>query len=250
MLGLGEDSCAFGVMNGSRWPAGSFEVDPSECDMANFLNVTNSEQSPPGHGCPEVCAVDPESCSPLNTCQSPIIVNLDGKGLEFSGPDDPVRFDLGALGYKELITWTKRGSSDAFLVLDLNGNGCVDNGRELFGNYTLLSDGHMAGNGYVALAQYDEPAEGGNRDGVIDRFDAIYSRLRLWTDINHDGIAQVSEVVSLTDAGLVALDLNYHRSERRDRYGNRLRFMSDAWIRKGGHEQRTSTADVFFIRLQ
>jgi hypothetical protein len=108
----------------------------------------------------------------------------------------------------------------------------------------------MAGNGYLALAQYDAPGQGGNGDGIIDKFDAVYSRLRLWVDSNHDGIAQASELRSLEEAGLVKIDLAYHRSMRRDRYGNRLRYMSDAWIRKGGREVRVSTTDVFFIRVQ
>ncbi len=107
------------------------------------------------------------------TRYDPLILDLDGDGFNIEAKKNGTNFDLDKNGFAEKINWTSR---DGFLCLDLNGNGTIDNGGELFGDQTLLADGTAAKNGFEALAQYD-----GNGDGVIDENDEIFSSLNVWT---------------------------------------------------------------------
>ena len=128
--------------------------------------------------------------------------------------------------------------------------GRIDDGGELFGNHTRLVDGTFASNGYEALAQYDEVINGGNANGFIDPGDAVFARLRIWTDWNHDGRTDPGELLTLSEAGIVAIDLDYHFSHKQDRYGNEFRYRGRA-VRSDGHEEHeVTTYDVFFVPAQ
>jgi hypothetical protein len=92
--------------------------------------------------------------------------------------------------------------------LDRNGNGVIDSGIELFGNRTPQPRCETP-NGFIALAEFDLRAEGGNGDGVIDRRDAVFARLLLWKDRNHDGLSQASELEPLRRSGIESISLDY-----------------------------------------
>lgn len=170
---------------------------------------------------------------------SPILIDLDHDGFQLTGLNDAVLFDVDADGTPNRISWTAAGVADSFLVLDRNGNGVIDDGQELFGNATRLVSGHTASNGYLALRELDA-----NGDEAIDASDAIWPSLQVWTDRNHDGVSQSSELQSLDEAGVDLLDTRYSESQRRDRYGNLFRFKARALVA----DKQSKTYDVFFMQ--
>ncbi|AEB59711.1 hypothetical protein MDS_3680 [Ectopseudomonas mendocina NK-01] len=120
----------------------------------------------------------------------PLVLDLAGNGFSTSGLSRPVRFDLDADGRIDSISAPT--GDDALLALDRNGNGRIDDGRELFG------DQHGAANGFAELARFDD-----NGDGRIDAADAVFDKLRL---LRFDAQGR-QQLQTLGEAGVSAIDL-------------------------------------------
>jgi len=219
-MGLNDcDGCAIGanvmVTNAPvpPWTSTMGQPGPTSCDILVTETVANDYQCctvftcPSQNGCP---------------CNSPILLDIDGKGFKLTNAANGVVFDITGYGNPVQMAWTAPGANNAFLALP-GRDGLVHNGKELFGNFTPQPPS-PAPNGYAALAVYDDPNHGGNGDGVIDSRDAIFSSLRLWIDANHDGICQPNELYTLPSLGVNSISLKYKETRKTDQYGNLFRY--------------------------
>lgn len=138
---------------------------------------------------------------------SPLVLDLAGDGLDVGTETE---FDLNAAGFQVNTRWVS--GDDALLVLDRNGNGIIDDGRELFGNQDGLA------NGFENLRRFDD-----NGDGAIDARDAVYARLRLWQDADSDGRSSSDELATLSSMGVRSISLWYTQGSAVDIHGSQMR---------------------------
>ncbi|QED92247.1 hypothetical protein EZJ17_06220 [Eikenella exigua] len=124
-------------------------------------------------------------------------------------------FDHDGDGIRTASGWV--GKEDGLLVYDRNGDGIINNGSELFGEATHLKNGGTAEHGFAALADLDD-----NGDGKIDAADKAFSSLRVWRDLNQDGISQEGELLTLEQAKVQSLSTQFSNTNRSLGDGNTL----------------------------
>lgn len=181
---------------------------------------------------------------------SPVIIDIGADGIELTSKTGGVLFDLDGDGTREQLSWTSATSEDAWLCLDRNGNGSIDNGKELFGSYTEQPDPPEGTepNGFIALAEFDKPENGGNEDGIIDARDSVYQSLQLWQDTNHNGTSEAGELRPLQSFGVEAINLDYRYSRIVDEFGNQFRYRTRLKLKNRTIDIGAWAWDVFLIR--
>jgi len=244
---------ASGIGATVNFPAGNiFAVStqyPISC-AAKSLPAPAPPPTPP----PPICTGEGGDVGISPCGGSPIIVDTTGGGFHLTSAADGVVFDIRGDGHAVKLSWTAKNSGNAFLALDRNHNGKIDNGKELFGNFTAQpATDHP--NGYLALAEFDKPENGGNGDGIIDSRDAVFSHLLLWIDENHDGISQPDELHTLPELGVYSINLHYRDDLHYfDQYGNWFHYqanlnpdLKDGESKDGESKDGRMTYDVFFV---
>jgi hypothetical protein len=161
---------------------------------------------------------DASACAPLLFLENP----TSAASSPWTSPEAGVFFDVTGTGTPVRTAWTDPHSRSAFLTLP-GPDGLVHNGKQMFGNFSRQPPSANP-NGFLALAEYDKPENGGNGDGTIDERDAVFAGLRLWIDENHDGISQPSELHWLPELGVTSISLKYQPSMRKDQFGNEIRY--------------------------
>jgi hypothetical protein len=164
---------------------------------------------------------------------SALLFPLDGQGADFAltSPEQGVLFDIDGNGAKEQVAWTRAGTNVAFLAIDLNGDGRINSGKELFGSVTLPG----SRNGCNALLQMFRQSGAPPSGSVHDGHD-LYDRLLLWADRNHDGHSDRTEVTKAREA-FTAIGLGYRGVGWADASGNRVRFQGWMQARTAGPDQ-------------
>jgi hypothetical protein len=170
-------------------------------------------------------------------CVSPIMISLaDGAEYKLTSPLMGVVFDIDASGIPRTVAWTEANSDVAFLAIDIDGDGKITSGKELFGDHTLPG----VKNGFDALAEMAKASNGGVVRGVVDSRDPLFAKLLLWTDRNHNGISEPDELRPASEV-IADIGLGYQKEKRKDRYGNEFRFQGYVHIRTApGHNRARS----------
>lgn len=160
---------------------------------------------------------------------SPIVINLDGKGIVTKSIfDSNVQFDFDGSGEKYFTGWITKGSG--FLFWDPEGDNMIRDASKMFG-------GGQAGEGFKKLAQLDQ-----NKDGIIDNQDPAFQQLKVWIDHNEDGVADPSEIYTLAELGIEALSLDYATVNIEDEHHNLIGERAHAIV----NGQRREMSDVYF----
>ena len=199
------------IRTGLGWVNNIISKDADNCDKDSDWNIKGS--------------INPDVRSIWNNLyryaairqHDPLTLDLDGDGIETvaSNGHKGALFDHDKNGIRFATGWVSK--DDGFLVYDRNGDGVVNNGGELFGDNTLLKNGERATNGYQALADLDD-----NGDGKVDAADSAFAHLRVWRDLNQDGISQEGELLTLDEAKVKALNLANKNTDRDLGNGNSL----------------------------
>ncbi|HEY0028114.1 MAG TPA: M10 family metallopeptidase C-terminal domain-containing protein, partial [Allosphingosinicella sp.] len=134
--------------------------------------------------------------SGLTPALPPIVFDLTGAGLAGAFSNREISYDLDGDGQQEQVRWLNAGF--AFLALDRNGDGIISSRQEI----SFAADKVGAGTDLEGLAAFDS-----NNDGRLSAQDTRFAEFRVWEDKNMDGVSGTGELRSLTEMGIVSLNL-------------------------------------------
>jgi Ca2+-binding RTX toxin-like protein len=168
----------------------SWVMDRVHLNQTHFISFNNQQNLTMGDAMKKVINLFGIAQHPID----PIVLDLSGTGLQLVDMEkSAVRFDFQGEGFINKVGWIS--PNEAFLAIDKNHNGKIDDINELFGNRNI--------SGIDELALFDT-----NKDGLIDKEDAIYNQLLLWCDVNQDGVSQQEEIFNLTSINISRISLH------------------------------------------
>ena len=167
---------------------------------------------------------------------TPLAIELYGEELLTTSVEDGVSFDMDGDGMAEQTAWLKKGSG--FLVWDKNGDGMVNDGTEMFGEATVMSDGKRAENGVEALKDLDS-----DNNNIINQYDELWGELRIWHDENSNGKTEEGELSLLSDWDIQSISLDFAEINLKDEADNKILFESEVVLENG---ERRKVADIDF----
>jgi hypothetical protein len=227
---------------GGKKPEISGETGPTDPNIPNANNVpdatgpsdndTNNDASndagtQPGGNVP---GPGTDSSNP-----TPLIIDLSEKG-DFTYAKKRVSFNIHG---DQILNLSWPSANAAFLALDLNNNGVIDSGKELFGDGTVLQNQNKkrAEHGFAALSQYDL-----NKDKIIDVDDPIFSKIIVWHDKNENGISESHELTFAYKDGITSFGLMFTKVSRQSPTGKTLPLYISEYSRNG---TKRILADIF-----
>jgi hypothetical protein len=173
---------------------------------------------------------------PAPMCDTPLVVAFEGQPVEFAAASrDRFAFVPGKPSASDWPT-----AVTPWIALDRDGDGAITNGAELFGSSTVLANGTLARNGFVALAALDT-----NGDGTVDVRDPAFAQLVLWSDRNGDrrGTPDELEPLNRTVTNIsLAFGSESRCNERDDCEGERSALQ---WRDADGVEHAGTVVDVY-----
>ena len=176
---------------------------------------------------------------PPPSCETPLVIAFDSQPVEFA-PAAGERFAF-VPGAPMASDWPT--ASTPWIALDLDGDGAISSGAELFGSSTVLPGGARATNGFEALAALDA-----NGDGVLDARDPMFAKLALWSDRNGDHRSSPDELRPLSSV-VTRISLAYTRdascNDRDDCEGERGTLH---WTDAAGADHVGAVIDVYLPR--
>ncbi|MEM6991507.1 MAG: calcium-binding protein [Myxococcota bacterium] len=218
-----EASCELGETRTEEVCVGDLESDCWECQDACSLH----------DGMPDWDSWQFEE----HDCNTPLVLSFDGAPVQMQ-PAPAATFDINDAGGCVTTDWP--AAATPWLALDVDGNGSIESGRELFGSGTRLGDGKRASNGFVALAALDD-----NGDGSIDAADPKFADLVLWADGDADKRSTWFEIQPLAARGILSIELDYAVDRICDARGNcAVERASFTFIDRGGEVRKGDVVDV------
>ncbi len=226
--GINKDNIASRVYEALK--RGDLITDPWN-DARHYDSDNSSTEDSIGYGNPG--GMSPSSAAAAEAATvapriDPLVLDLDGDGIETTSTRNGsiILFDHDGDGIKTGTGWVK--PDDGWLVLDRNGNGTIDSGHELFGVNTIKSNGQLAKDGFDALKDLDA-----NQDYKVDSNDEVFANLRIWRDLNQDGISQANELSTLSDNSITAININ-STAVRNDLGNGNIQTAAGSFIRANG----------------
>lgn len=172
--------------------------------------------------------------------RDPLVIDFGKSGIELKSVEHGVNFDLDNNGFAEKTAWI--GMEDGLLAYDRNNNGKIDNGGELFGDQVVMKDGSLSASGFEALKELDE-----DDNLLIDSEDSVYSQLRIWIDVNHNGKSENEELKDLEQSGIVSISLDYKENSVVDEEtGTRIAETADVLMNTDGKDITTQISEFWF----